>query len=57
MIYSQIYFNVSSGYEKTHDVVAFPRTASAQDLMMDSPGTVDDSQLKELGIKISEKLN
>lgn len=42
------------GTENIRDVVAFPKTASAQDLMMDSPGAVDDSQLKELGIKIVE---
>lgn len=40
------------GTENIRDVMAFPKTASAQDLMMDSPGEVDDSQLKELGIKI-----
>ena len=54
MIYSQIYFNLSSGYEKTRGVVTFLKTASAQDLMMVSPGAVDNSQLKELGIKIVE---
>lgn len=42
------------GTENIRDVMAFPKTASAQDLMMDSPGTVDDSQLKELGIKVME---
>lgn len=42
------------GTENIRDVMAFPKTASAQDLMMDSPGEVDDSQLKELGIGISE---
>jgi aspartyl-tRNA synthetase len=40
------------GTENIRDVMAFPKTASAQDLMMDSPGEVDTSQLKELGIKI-----
>ncbi len=40
------------GTENIRDVMAFPKTASAQDLMMDSPGVVDVSQLKELGIKI-----
>ena len=39
------------GTENIRDVMAFPKTASAQDLMMDSPGEVDLSQLKELGIK------
>ncbi|MCC6329450.1 MAG: aspartate--tRNA ligase [Acidobacteria bacterium] len=38
------------GTENIRDVMAFPKTASAQDLMMDSPGDVDDAQLKELGI-------
>ncbi len=42
------------GTENIRDVMAFPKTASAQDLMMDSPGEVDDAQLKELGIKIVE---
>ena len=40
--------------ENIRDVVAFPKTASAQDLMMESPGNVDNSQLKELGIRIME---
>ncbi len=39
------------GTENIRDVMAFPKTASAQDLMMDSPGTVDHHQLDELGIK------
>ena len=42
------------GTENIRDVMAFPKTASAQDLMMDSPGDVDEAQLKELGIKVSE---
>ncbi len=41
------------GTENIRDVMAFPKTASAQDLMMDSPGEVDTSQLNELGIKIA----
>ena len=42
------------GTENIRDVMAFPKTASAQDLMMDSPGDVDEGQLKELGIEVSE---
>ncbi|MCW5962079.1 MAG: aspartate--tRNA ligase [Pyrinomonadaceae bacterium] len=38
--------------DNIRDVVAFPKTASAQDLMMDSPGDVDDAQLDELGITV-----
>lgn len=40
------------GTENIRDVMAFPKTASAQDLMMDSPGEVDTAQLDELGIGI-----
>jgi len=40
------------GTENIRDVMAFPKTASAQDLMMDSPGEVDAAQLHELGIKV-----
>ncbi|MBC7898937.1 MAG: hypothetical protein H7070_02690, partial [Saprospiraceae bacterium] len=43
------------GTENIRDVMAFPKTASAQDLMMDSPGEVDASQLKELGIGVNEE--
>lgn len=42
------------GTENIRDVMAFPKTASAQDLMMDSPGEVDASQLNELGIGVIE---
>ena len=42
------------GTENIRDVMAFPKTASAQDLMMDSPGIADDGQLHELGIEVSE---
>ena len=38
--------------DNIRDVLAFPKTASAQDLMMDSPGDVDETQLHELGLEI-----
>jgi len=40
--------------ENIRDFIAFPKTASAQDLMMDSPGEVDAAQLRELGIQIAQ---
>jgi aspartyl-tRNA synthetase len=42
------------GTENIRDVMAFPKTASAQDLMMDAPGEVDPHQLKELGVAVKE---
>ncbi|HEY6227638.1 MAG TPA: amino acid--tRNA ligase-related protein, partial [Verrucomicrobiae bacterium] len=53
---------IASGIERTlmvlvpteniRDVMAFPKTASAQDLMIDAPGEVDPKQLAELHLKI-----
>lgn len=37
--------------DNIRDLIPFPKTASAQDLMMDAPGDVDETQLKELGIE------
>jgi aspartyl-tRNA synthetase len=46
---------IMTGTDNIKDVVAFPKTASAYCLMSDAPNTVDDVQLKELGIDIIEK--
>ena len=39
--------------DNIRDVIAFPKTASASDLMSDCPNSVSDTQLKELAINIS----
>ena len=40
--------------ENIKNVIAFPKTASAYDLMSEAPNIVDEKQLKELGININE---
>ena len=40
--------------ENIRDVIAFPKTASASCLMSECPNVVDDSQLKELALKIEK---
>ncbi|HEX8747909.1 MAG TPA: aspartate--tRNA ligase [Pyrinomonadaceae bacterium] len=41
-----------TGIENIRDLMAFPKTASAADLMIDAPGLVDARQLEELRLKI-----
>jgi aspartyl-tRNA synthetase len=41
-----------TGIENIRDLMAFPKTASAADLMIDAPGEVDAKQLEELKLKI-----
>jgi aspartyl-tRNA synthetase len=43
-----------TGIDNIRDVMAFPKTASAADLMIDAPGPIDPHQLEELHIGIDE---
>ncbi len=45
---------VLAGTDNMRDVIAFPKTASAADLMIDAPGEVDPKQLEELHLRIVE---
>ena len=42
-----------AGTESIRDVIAFPKTTSAQDLMTDAPSMVGQAQLKELHVRIA----
>ena len=42
-----------AGTESIRDVIAFPKTTSAQDLMTDAPSTITAAQLKELHVRVA----
>jgi aspartyl-tRNA synthetase len=43
-----------AGEKSIREVIAFPKTTAAQDLMAESPSEVDTSQLDDLGIAVRE---
>ncbi len=47
--------SVMLGVTSLRDVIAFPKTASGNDLMMDAPSDVSPAQLKELGIELGAR--
>ncbi len=38
--------------DSIREVIPFPKTGEGRDLMMDAPSTIEEKQLKELGVKI-----
>jgi aspartyl-tRNA synthetase len=46
---------ILAGAESLREVIPFPKTARAVDLMVDAPTPVNDTQLRDLGITIRTK--
>jgi len=44
--------SILGGSESIRDFIAFPKNNSGRDVMLDAPSTIDDSQLKELGLGV-----
>ncbi len=43
-----------AGIDSIRDVIAFPKNNAGRDVMIDSPSTISDEQLKELGLKVTK---
>ena len=46
---------ILAGASSLREVIPFPKTATATDLMMDAPTSVADDQLKQLNIKVTKR--
>lgn len=47
--------SIFGGADSIRDFIAFPKNNAGKDVMIDSPSTISDEQLKELGIAVKPK--
>ena len=45
---------VMNGQSSIRDFIAFPKNNQGRDMMIDAPSPVDEEQLKELGINLTD---
>jgi aspartyl-tRNA synthetase len=43
------------GADSIRDFIAFPKNNAGRDMMIDTPSTISEEQLKELGIEVTKK--
>ena len=46
---------ILGGQETIRDFIAFPKNNSGRDVMIDAPSAIDETQLKELHLKVELK--
>jgi aspartyl-tRNA synthetase len=46
--------SIFGGADSIRDFIAFPKNNSGRDVMIDSPSTISDGQLKELAIRVED---
>ena len=46
---------ILAGASSLREVIAFPKTAKAMDLMVDAPTPVSEMQLRELNLRIAHR--
>jgi aspartyl-tRNA synthetase len=45
---------ILAGEDTIREVIAFPKNQGAVDLTLDAPSTIEEEQLKELGLRLLE---
>ncbi|MEQ9592224.1 MAG: amino acid--tRNA ligase-related protein, partial [Cyclobacteriaceae bacterium] len=47
--------SIFGGVDSIRDFIAFPKNNSGRDVMIDSPSTISNEQLDELGIQLKKE--